>query len=248
MVLIETDAAVSPAPPILQRGQNDQGVETLLGAFPRLDKIRIGFVEDGDSPERMPSLPNAWLGLLLIFKGQDLGGDTVSLNFTHPRLGTRTIEIPEANRNNTAIRFELPNDAQAQTDWAAGLYTVTALIEQAGTSRRTNQLSLPLAIKIKQISPANPVVRVAGNATLTVTCSPEVLVEQSALLMLGDREIAAETRLAPTDPLQFVIVNAPALTLQPVYARVDGVDSLPFERKDNPPRLAFADSQKVTLT
>lgn len=248
VVLIETDAAVSPAPPILQRGQNDQGVETLLGAFPRLDKIRIGFVEDGDSPERMPSLPNAWLGLLLIFKGQDLGGDTVSLNFTHPRLGTRTIEIPEANRNNTAIRFELPNDAQAQTDWAAGLYTVTALIEQAGTSRRTNQLSLPLAIKIKQISPANPVVRVAGNATLTVTCSPEVLVEQSALLMLGDREIAAETRLAPTDPLQFVIVNAPALTLQPVYARVDGVDSLPFERKDNPPRLAFADSQKVTLT
>lgn len=248
VVLIETDDAVSPAPPVLQRGQNDQGVETLLGAFPRLEKIHIGFVEDRESPERLPSLPNAWPGLLLTLQGQHLNGDTVSLRFIHPRLGTRDITIPDVDRSDKTIHFELPNDAQAQTEWAAGLYSVIAVIEQAGTARTTNQISLPLAIKINQIAPANPVVRIAGNATLTISCSPEVLIKQSALLLLGDREVRAEPRLTASSPLEFVIRNAPALTLQPVYVRVDGVDSLPFERKDNPPRFVFADNQKVTIT
>jgi hypothetical protein len=248
VVLIETDDAVSPAPPVLQRGQSDRGVEALLGAFPRLEKIHISFVEDRESTERMPSLPNAWLGLLLTFQGQYLSGDTVSLRFTHPRLGVREVVIPTADHNDTEIHFELPNDAQAQTDWAAGLYTVVAVIEQAGTTRLTNQLSLPLAIKVNQITPANPVVRVGGNATLTVTCSPEVLIDQRTLLLLADREVLASPRIAANDPLVFDINAAPAVTLQPVYVRVDGVDSLPFERKDNPPRFVFADNQKVTIT
>lgn len=248
VVLIETDDAVSPAPPVLQRGQNDQGVESLLGAFPKLEKIHIGLTEDGDLPERLPSLPNAWLGLLLTLKGQHLNGDTVSLRFTHPRLGIRTIDIPADNRSDTKLRFELPNDLQAQTDWAAGLYTVSAIIEKDGATRTTNQLSLPLAIKVNQITPANPVVRIGGNATLTVTCSPKVLVEQSALLLVGDREVQAEPRLTANSPLEFVIEKAPTLTLQPIYVRVDGVDSLPFERKDNPPHFVFADNQKVTIT
>jgi hypothetical protein len=248
VVLIETDDAVSPAPPVLQRGQNDQGVEALLGAFPRLEKIHVSFIEDAESPERLPSLPNAWLGLLLTFQGQHLSGDNVSLRFTHSRLGTRDVNIPSADRNDVEIRFELPNDAPAQTDWASGMYMVVAVIEQAGTTRLTNQLSLPLATKVKQITPANPVVRVGGNATLTIDCSPQVLIEQRALLLLGDREVLAEPRLTASSPLMFVIKTAPVLTLQPVYVRVDGVDSLPFERKDKPPRFVFADNQKVTLT
>lgn len=248
VVLIETDDAVSPAPPVLQRGQNDQGVESLLGAFPRLERIHIGFTEDGDLPERLPSLPNAWLGLLLTLQGQHLNGDTVSLRFTHPRLGIRIIDIPADNRSDTKLRFELPNDIQAQTDWAAGLYTVSAIIEKDGATRTTNQLSLPLAIKVNQITPANPVVRIGGNATITVTCSPEVLIEQYALLLVDDREVQAEPRLTANSPLEFVIEKAPTLTLQPIYVRVDGVDSLPFERKNNPPHFVFADNQKVTIT
>jgi hypothetical protein len=105
-----------------------------------------------------------------------------------------------------------------------------------------------LAIKINQITPINPVALVSGNATLTVTCSPEVQIDQPALLLLGDREVSAEPRLTANSPLVFVINKAPILTLQPVYVRVDGVDSLPFERKDNPPRFMFADNQKVTIT
>jgi hypothetical protein len=248
VVLIETDAAVSPVPPVLQRGQDDQGVAALLGAFPRLEKIYISFVEDRATPERLPSLPNASPGLFLTLQGQYLNGDTVTLRFIHPRLGKREVTIPAADRSDKSIRFELPNDAQAQTDWAAGLYTVSAVIEQAAAIRTTNQLSLPLAIKINQITPVNPVVRVGGDATLTVTCNPEVLLEQNVLLLLGGREVSAEPRLAVNDPLVFIIKAAPLLTLQPVYVRVDGVDSLPFERKDNPPRFVFADNQKVTIS
>lgn len=249
VVLIESEDTVNPAPPVLQRGQNDQGVETLLGTFPRLEKVYIGFAEQDESTARLPSLPNAKLGLFLTLHGQHLAGDAVSLIFTHPRFGKLPdIDIPVTDRSDTMIRFALPNDAQAQTDWAAGLYTVVAVIKQAGTTKTTNQLSLPLAIKINQINPANPVVRVAGNATLTITCSPEVRTEQRISLLLGDLEVPAETRLAANSPLVFIIEQAPTLNLQPVYVRVDGVDSLPFERVDNPPRFVFDDNQKVTIT
>lgn len=247
VVLIETDDAVSPAPPVLQRGTDDQGVEALLGAFPRLEKIHISFPEDRDTLERLPSLPNARLGWLLTLRGQHLSGDVVTLRFTHPRLGKRDIMIPADDRSDTAIHFLLPNDAQAQTDWAAGLYAVSAFIERAGDIRATNQLSLPLAIKINQLTPANPLQRIAGNAVLTVSCSPQVLLEQRALLLIGDREVQEEPRLTANSPLVFTIEKAPVLNLQPVYVRVDGVDSLPFERSDNPPRFVFADKQKVSI-
>lgn len=247
VVLIDTDDAISPAPPVLQRGQNDQGVETLLGALPKLEKIYISFVEDRETPERMPSLPNARLGWLLTLQGQHLGGETVTLRFIHPRLGKREFNIPADDRNDTTIRFELPNDVQAQTDWAAGLYRVWAVIDQAGTTRTSNDLSLPLAIKVDQITPANPVSRITGDVTLTINCSPEVLIEQPALLLLGEREVSAEPRLSTASPLVFVIQAAPVLTLQPIYVRVDGVDSMPFDRQDDPPRFVFADNQKVTI-
>ena len=123
-----------------------------------------------------------------------------------------------------------------------------AVIGQAGTTKTTNQLSLPLAIKVNQIMPANPVARVSGNATLTVSCSPEVQIEQRVFLLLGDREVQAEKRLTANSPLVFHINKAPILSLQAVYVRVDGVDSLPFKRVDNPPCFAFADNQKVTIT
>ncbi|NJA05300.1 DUF4255 domain-containing protein [Methylococcaceae bacterium WWC4] len=245
VVLIESDDAVNPAPPVLQRGRDDRGVETLLGLFPRLETIRIGFADNRDVP--LPSLPNAWPGLVLTFGGQDLQGDSVTLRFQHPRLGSRDVAIPEADRDATSLRFTLPDDAAAQTDWAAGLYEVAAIVSRDGTERTTNRLSLPLAIRVDSILPANPVARAAGDATLTMAATPQVLTEQAPLLLLGDREVAAQARINPSDPLVFVIENAAPVSLQPVYIRVDGVDSLPFAFLDHPPRYAFADSQRVTI-
>jgi hypothetical protein len=50
----------------------------------------------------------------------------------------------------------------------------------------------------------------------------------------------------------FVVKKAPQVKDAPIRLRVDGVDSMPFERKygitGNPLPLAFADNQKVTIT
>ena len=42
--------------------------------------------------------------------------------------------------------------------------------------------------------------------------------------------------------------GAPVLTKAVARLRVDGVDSLPFVRVDNPPRYVFDEAQKVTIT
>ena len=47
--------------------------------------------------------------------------------------------------------------------------------------------------------------------------------------------------------LTFIIPNAPIVNNALVQLRIDGIDSLPFERTGPPPRLVFADSQKVTI-
>ena len=90
----------------------------------------------------------------------------------------------------------------------------------------------------------------AGAVTLTLTTSPNTLTDQTAVLLLADREVKAEPRAAATDPLEFVIEAAPVVAGSVVRLRVDGVESLPFERQATPPppRLVFADSQKVTIT
>jgi Pvc16 N-terminal domain len=112
VVLIEAEDAATPAPPVLQRGEQDRGVEALLGSFPLLESIHISFPEDVTAPEAFPSIPNAWLGLSLVIKGKDLAGDSVNLKFTHPLLPTLIVPIAAADRSATAIHFTLPDDAQ----------------------------------------------------------------------------------------------------------------------------------------
>jgi hypothetical protein len=85
-----------------------------------------------------------------------------------------------------------------------------------------------------------------------MTCDPEVIKEQSVTLLLADREIPANPRTGDTNTLVFVVKAAPEVTDVPIRLRVDGTDSMPFERRfdanGNPRPLAFADNQKVTIT
>lgn len=247
LVLIETDDVVESALPVLQRGENDQGVDTLLGAIPQLEKIHIGFVEDANLPP-LPSLPNAWLGLRLSIQGQHLAGDGVSLRFSHARLGDLDLAIDASDRSATAINFTLPNDAQAQTDWAAGSYSVVAVITQGTKARTSNPLILNLGARITQITPVNPVAIAGdGSANLSLTVSPQVLSDQEVTLLAGGREVVAEPLLAANSQVNVVIADANPLTLQPVYLRVDGVDSLPIARAANPPRFVFDPAQQVEI-
>ena len=41
VLLIEAEEAAQPAPPVLSRGDDDRGVETVIGRFPVLDDYEI---------------------------------------------------------------------------------------------------------------------------------------------------------------------------------------------------------------
>jgi hypothetical protein len=244
VVLIEAEDTATPAPPVLQRGDQDHGVDALLGSFPQLETIHIGFPEDAASPEAFPSIPNAWLGLRLQIKGKYLMGDSVNLKFSHPRLPTLVIPVAAADRTATVINFELPTNAQAQDDWAAGVYSLTVEVQQGSKSRVTNQLSFNLAAKVTNITPTNIPLGVATQVTVTV--SPKVLPAQTPVLLFESLQVPADS--IAQDELTFTIDSAKALPLTPVYLRVDGVDSLPIERLSNPRRLAFANNQMVSIS
>lgn len=252
VVLIESEENVSPVLPVLRRGAEDQGVGILLGPFPILDSIHIGAPEDAERRPRMPSYPAAQLDTMLMLTGLNLAGEIVSARFEHARLGiTKVIEIPLGDRSNTELRITLADDAAARTEWAVGLYTVTVTVQTGDTRRTTNQLPLSFAPKITSIVPTHVIRDVtSGNATLSITCNPQVRPSQRAVLLVADREAAAENHSADTDTLQFTIENAPAVNDALLRLRIDGVDSLPFRRQATPPppRLVFDDNQRITIS
>jgi hypothetical protein len=250
VVLIESEESAPPAPPVLQRGEGDQGTSAELGPFPVLESIYVGDPEDAGRRPRPPSYPSARLGLLVTLEGRNLSGDSVRVRFTHPHVAVQEIAIPATDRTATRIDVAIPNDATARTEWAAGLYSVVAIIGDGSTERGTNQLPLALAPRIDGIAPPNPVARdAAGDVALTISCAPQVLPQQRAVLQLADREVAAQPHPAATATLQFVIENAPVVADALVRLRVAEVDSLPFKRQaaPPPPRLVFDDQQQVTI-
>lgn len=265
VVLIQSTQAVKTALPVLKRGDQDRGVEALADArssFPTLESMHIGPVEDATIDPLPRSYPSAQLGLQLILLGENFDGDSVQLSFVHSRFGELThpqhlpplvINVPLAQRTAKKIIFSLPADITAMTAWRTGLYRVVVQVTKATKIQTSNELPLVLAPRIDSIAPANPIIRDgSNNATLTLTCAPAAIKEQAITLLLADMEATAEKRVADSDPLVFKLKNAPALADVPVRLRIDGSDSMPFERKfdvsGNPLPLAFANAQKVTLT
>ena len=252
VVLIEAEENMQVALPVLQRGKDDRGVETLLAPFPIIEGVYFGLPEDLDASPRPLSYPSAKLDSVLILQGQNLAGDEVRVRFTHQRLPiSRVEEIAAGDVTGEEIKVTIPgNQATANTDWAAGLYSVKAFIRKGGDDKDyvSNEMPITFSPEVTNIAPPNPIAPDgSGDVTLTVTCKPEVLPEQNAVLLLADREVAAEAHIVSTDQLTFVIRDAPLVENAVVRLRVDGVDSMPYERKDNPVRLVFADNQKVTI-
>ena len=271
VVLIEAKNAVKTSLPVLRRGDQDQGVDVQVGAGPILQTVSAGLPDEANRKPAPPSWPSAQLGLRLTFHGEQLSGEQVSLRFNHQLLPPQEISVPQADRNGKEISINLtiPTDPTAQIAWVAGIYTVTALVVNNGRTRYSNTLPLLLAPYIKNIP--NSVPSVGGNATFDVQCSPNLPIEatkagplwklalkQKVSLRLAGMELepqaladsSAAIPPASTDSLTFVFKNAPPVSGEIARLRVDGVDSLPFKRRDlpAPPRLVFDDNQKVTIT
>ncbi|HEU4778494.1 MAG TPA: DUF4255 domain-containing protein [Steroidobacteraceae bacterium] len=248
--VVELDALESgpTALPVLKRGEQDRGVETVLGQFPQLDSWWAGALAAAARIPRVASFPAAQLGDRLLLTGATLGGDEVQVRFKHPRLAAATNSvIPVADRGAGELRLTLPDDATALDEWASGIYSVTVIVEKGGVERISNVMPLVFAPRVTDIQP-NPAVRVGGDVSLTVTCRPKVLKDQPAFLLLGGREIAAEPLAGASDSLVFEIPDAPEVNNELVRIRVDGVHSLPFKYDTATSGFAFDPSQRVTIT
>jgi hypothetical protein len=166
------------------------------------------------------------------------------VRFNHPHLAN-PIDVPAlVGGTEVQVSVQIPNNP---ADWLIGFYSVEVIIIKAGEQdRTTNVLPLPLAPQILGIAPPNPVVRDgSGNATLTLTSTPQVRPEQRASLLLGDREVLAEDHLLQTDTLVFIVEDAPVGSFH-IRLRVDGIDSLLVDRSVTPP--AFDSAMEVTIS
>jgi hypothetical protein len=261
VVLIDAEESGPTALPVLSRGQEDRGLETLpdtRSPFPALEGIHIGIPEDLEAEPLPRSFPAAQLGAFLILRGSNLSGETLEVELRHARysepghpqyLPPKKLTIPPADRSESEVRVTIPNDDAAKTEWRAGPYTLSIVVSSGNETRGTNALPLVLAPRITSISPPSPVARdAAGNVTLTVTADPAILETQAATLLLADREIEVVLRANSAEPLQFVVQDAPVVTDAVVRLRVDRVDSVPFQRTATPPGFRFLDNQKVTIT
>jgi Pvc16 N-terminal domain len=232
VMLIDSTQPKKTPLPVLTRGAGDKGVmsqASLVPPFPALTQIQL--------PNSQIS---ALLGDKLVLTGNNLDGTSVGVVFNHP-LWAAPVEVPpQLGATSTQVTVIIPNSPAI---WPAGFYTVSVMVQRAGDSyrRSTNQVSFGLAPKVT-IAPAN-----AAGPTIayTVTVSPEVWPAQSAALLLGDQEIAANPHPAQTATLTF-----PAQSLSAgnyfVRLRVASVDSLLVNRAVTPP--VFDSTQKVTVT
>jgi Pvc16 N-terminal domain len=232
----------APAPlPALRRGEEDRGPDAQTTPLPRIHSAWIGFPDTADLVPRPQSLRAAQLGARLLLEGVGLTGDTLRLDFVHASMPK--VEIPLSA--DEPIGVTLPDDAAAQTAWAAGVHAVTATVTRDGREHRSPVLAMPLAPRVTNINP--PSVTKNVNATLTLTCRPEVGKDQAVALLIGDREIAAEPRTGSSATVAFKFVPDAAMNKKLLFLRVDGVDSQPILFDPAKGAFVFDDNQRLDV-
>lgn len=226
VVLIESKRPTRTPMPVLTRGDvNDRGVlvqPNLIPPYPTLETIT--------PPDNQPG---ALLGDLLTLTGHHLGGDSVTVCFSHPLL-TDALEIAIApgDRSKTKITVTLPNEPE---NWPAGYYTVTAVLTNSGGESRTTN-GIPLMLMPAVTFPITFTEETSPDGyRAAVNCSPQVLPDQSASLLLGDREIPADSHPAQTAALTFFLTNVSTGDKFFIRLRIDGVDSPLIDRSKEPP-------------
>ncbi len=252
VVLIESSRRTRAALPVLRRGEQDRGAEVLgdlVPPFPTLEQVR--------GTARRPGF---LFGDTLALQGYHLDGANPVAVFASPRLETAN-ELPALPGGGpTEVRVRLPqppgdapapdDDAEAVERWPPGLYSVALRVERrsAGESAPRVRLSnaLPLIIAPQIRLPDDPLRRDGDRLVVRVNCVPQVWPGQRAALLIGDREVPAGRVTAKTGAFEFDITGiAPGTHV--LRLRVDGVDSVPAVEDGSPPRLGFADNQKVTI-
>lgn len=252
VVLIESTRPAKTPLPVLQRGQDDRGVDAQPDAaapFPVLTELRL--------PARQLS---AQPGDKITLFGSKLSGGQARLS--SPRFPV--VPQPATTQvSDTRLDVTLP----ATTDHlAAGFYTIAVKLN---TPRGEPSKGLPLAVAPIITTPLPPAVTrvVTGQevaATINLTCAVDVQPTQRVSLLIGDYEATATPPPppppdpAPTRNFEFVIkartsdpFPVPTGVALLARLRVDGVDSEIIAPRgagepENAP-LKFDDSKKITI-
>jgi hypothetical protein len=265
VVLIQETKPVRSALPVLTRGPEDQGPRAqadLIPPFPTLERI--------DLPKNQTS---ATMTDQVTLIGHHLAGEQgdpaqvtlivqlISQHLHEPIL----IEVVPEQRTDAFVTFTIPH--QAGIHFPSGFYRVSVQVvrkDEPDQARDSNELALLIAPRILAINehdlpvpPEDPISvqhTDEGIFELKIRCEPEVLLSQSALLIVGNREITANPPEIPPQNPEDEWTNTLIFDLNEIAAgtyrlrlRVDGVDSLLIDRSD-PSKLKFDDSQRVTLT
>lgn len=224
VVLIEPDTPARAPLPVLKRGASDRGPLAMGSAAPLLSRVR---------PSASELLPSTRLGDELLLVGSRLTLADSVVRFEHARREGALLEVtPTALDSPNALRAALPavGDADALSDWSPGLYNVTLRLAPAGQPAVTSN-AVPMVLS--PTIAATPLAAAPGDVALTVECRPRLLASQHAgvRLLIGDRELVADTIDTPADTAQptTLTFNATALAAgsYPLRLRVDGIDSLP---------------------
>ena len=240
MVLIDSKRPTRAPLPVLMRGSDDRGAFVLVAPAPSLTSIGL------------PNLkPSAEPGDILTLKGINLESETAAARFYHSRLANPIERALLPGGSAEQIQVKIPDvaeDAQFPSKWVAGFYTLALLMQRPDLPAwTTNELPFALAPQVTSIS---PVTAPAGDITLQLTCIPQILAGQRAVLLFGEREVLPASITTPSDPtaettLTFDIAAAEAGEYV-VRLRVDGADSIPVDFSTIPPQ--FDSAQMVTIT
>jgi hypothetical protein len=261
VILIESTRPSQAPLPVLARGQDDTGATAqadLIPPFPAIEDIRRVDRNSGDLQPMQRRL-SFELDDKFAILGHHFGleeGDMSKVTLT-VRLSTSRLEKPQdlavaaGDATDRQIIVKIPN---VPADFPAGFYTVSVLVTPNGKpeeTRTTNEWALLLAPQITSGMPPPAVARTnivdgLGQATINLTCIPEVRPEQRVALALGDLEVPAEPHGAQTNALAFIAKKIGAGVFR-VRLRVDGVDSHIVDFTD-PKKPQFIESQKVTIT
>lgn len=253
VVLIDSQAPTRAPLPVLARGANDEGVHSVLGAAPLVERML---------PPR--SQAAARQGETVLVEGSSLTAAGTVLRFTSlwsppaplqplPPSVLAPVAGPDPGQLAVALP-ELAGDPLAWGEWVPGFYQVVAVTPQSGLPPLVSgAVGLALAPTIT-LSPHAPST-VAVGGTVTLTCSPRIGDGQSIVVLCGEISVAPATVVnpAPGDPgfastpttVTFQVPNVGA-GRHPVRLRVDGVDSIPVTFTGAVP--AFDPAQQVAVT
>lgn len=248
VVLIEATQPARASLPVLTRGPRepsliDPAVDRERGVVVRSDLMpAFPEIEDITLPNKQVAVH---LGDTITVSGHHLDGSSHTLLLSLPRLAIERAITPATSASASSVSFVLPNQP---ANFPAGAYLIALQLVRPGelAPRASSQLLLKIAPQMTSLtSPAQVFARDGdGTAIVTLICTPQVRPTQRASLILGDREVIANTHIAPTTNLSFTILDAP-VGVHFVRLRVDGVDSQLVDRSVSPPE--FFD-QRIEIT